>query len=34
MGKMVEGEWVSDPELKELRGSDGSFQRKPTAFRQ
>lgn len=34
MGMMVEGEWVSDPELKELRGSDGSFVRKPTAFRE
>lgn len=34
MGMMVEGDWVSDPELKELRGSDGSFQRTPTSFRE
>ena len=32
MGMMVEGRWVSDADLKELRGSDGSFVRKPSIF--
>lgn len=32
MGMMVEGQWVSDADLKELRGPDGSFVRKPSAF--